>query len=255
MDIPGGELVTLNAKKAGDTITAAGYNELLTLQPFSVIYAGSQRCAKAGAGTTENSVATNSYCDRFTLTGATTLGRVELEIDKDGTGQDLMVQIRSGMVPGSGTDGTLLKEVVVPKEFIGTTAGWISVPINLTGLTAGAQYWIVVVKAGDATNKLDWVGEASQDGSYPCFYRAGTSGNWTSNNALHFKAYSNDPADGQDNIKHAIFGTNLVCSFDFDSNGLITKSYRYLPPADGVAGGIRSALAYSMSGDYFMGGS
>lgn len=242
----------INAFKNGVTeINENNMNALIVSQDFSFIFEGAKRDEKAGAGTTENSLASYNYCARFTLTGATTLGRVELELDKDGAGQDVTMQIRSGMVPGSGTDGTLLKEVVWPKEFIGSTAGIISIPINLTGLTAGAKYWIVLKKAGDASNKIDWVGEASQDGSYPAYRRSGTTGNWTAVNALRFKVYSNEAGI---TVKHSIYGTNEIASYTYDANGLITSATRYIPPADGSAGGVREIYTVTMSGDYITGG-
>ena len=227
----------------------------LVSQPFTLIYAGSQRDAKAGSGVNENSLASNNFCARFTLTGATDIGRLELELDKDGAGADLVVEIRSGMVPGSGNDGTLLKTITVPAEFIPDPKGYWSIPVNLAGLTSGAQYWIAAKRGGDATNDVEWIGEASQDGSYPAYYRAGESGSWTANNALHFKVFSNNPAEGQDEIKHTVTGTNLAATFEYDVNGLVSKAYRYLPPEDGSAGGIRDVVTYTMSGEYLMGGS
>jgi hypothetical protein len=253
--VRGGGGLMLNAWKNGVSIVNEDImNQTLVSQPFALIYAGSQRDAKTGAGVSENSIAGYSYCVRFTLTGATSIGRIELELDRDGTGADLVVQIRSNMVPGSGTDGTLRKEVVVPKEFIPDTKGYISIPINLTGLTVGNQYWIVVTRAGDATNKNDWIGEAAQDGSYPAYRRAGSSGSWTANNALHFRVYSNDPAEGRDDVMHSITGDNLVSTYEYDADGLVTKAYRYLPPADGAVGGVRSVLTFAVSGEYIMGG-
>lgn len=248
--------MTINAFKNGVTIlNEDNLNMPLVAQPFTLIYTGSQRDAKTGSGVTENSLSSCSCCARFTLTGTTGIGRIELELDKDGAGADLVMEIRSGMVPGSGNDGTLLKTVVVPAEFIPDPKGYWSIPVNLTGLTAGAYYWIVAKRGGDATNDVEWIGEASQDPSYPAYSRVGTSGSWTVNNALHFKVFSNDPAAGQDEIKHSITGTNLVATFIYDANGLIASAYRYLPPADGAAGGIRDVITYDMSGEYLMGGS
>ena len=148
--------MTLHAFKNDLTIlNQDNLNSLLALQPFQLIYEGVKRDGREGAGIVENSIATHSYCTRFTLTGSTEIGRVELEVDRDGEGADLIVQIRQGMNPASGVDGTLLKEVVVPKEFIPTTAAYISVPISLTGLTSGGQYWLVVLRNGNAVNKVD----------------------------------------------------------------------------------------------------
>lgn len=220
-------------------------NSFLALQPFSLIYEGTQRAAKTGSGVTENSVAAYSYCARFTLTGSTEIGRVELEVDRDGQGADLIVQIRSGMDPAAGNDGTLLKQVVVPKEFIPDPKAYWSVPIDLSGLTSGGQYWLVVVKNGDATNKLDWIGEASQDASYPAYYRGGSTGAWAANNALHFKVFSGE----SDNLKHGIYGGNGYTTVEY-SGEIVSKVYRYLPPSDGAEGGIRDIITYTWVGEY-----
>ena len=226
-------------------INDANMNALLALQDFRLIYEGTERDAKIGEGVTENNIANYSFCARFTLTGSTEVARIELELDRDNNGSDLVVQIRSGMNPAAGGDGTLLKQVVVPKEFIPDPKGFWSVPIGLTGLTSGAQYWLAVVKSGDATNKADWIGEASQDGSYPAYYRAGESGAWSAINALHFKVFSGESGE----LVHGIYGANGYTTVEY-SGEIISKVYRYLPPADGPSGGIRDIIEYAWSGEY-----
>ncbi len=224
-------------------------NTLLSLQPFQLIYEGVQRDAKTGGGVVENSIAEYSYCTRFTLSGSTEIGRVELEVDRDGDGADLVLEIRQGMNPASGVDGTLLKEVIVPKEFIPTTASYWSVPIGLSGLTSGGQYWLVVLRNGDATNKVDWMGETTQDANYPAYYRTGDSGAWTANNALHFKIYSG--TDGK--AVHEIYGTNGYVTITY-AGDMPAKQHFYIPPSDGSAGGIRNILTLSYSGGVLTGG-
>jgi len=235
--------VTIHAFKDGLTIlNQDNLNSLLALQPFQLIYEGTQRDAKTGSGVVENSIAEYSYCTRFTLSGSTEISRVELELDKDGTGADLIVQIRQGMNPASGVDGTLLKQVVVPKEFIPETKTYWSVPIDLSGLTSGGEYWLVVVKNGDATNKLDWIGETTQDANYPAYQRAGDSGAWTVRNALHFKVMSGESGK----IVHTIEGVNGVIWLTY--NGDMYDTMRmYLPDAVGGAG-IRQIITFSYSG-------
>ena len=242
--------MTIHAFKDGLTIlNQDNLNTLLSLQPFQLIYEGVQRDTKTGGGVVENSIAEYSYCTRFTLSGSTEISRVELELDKDGTGADLIVQIRQGMNPAAGIDGTLLKQVVVPKEFIPETKTYWSVPIGLSGLTSGGQYWLVVVRNGDATNKLDWIGETTQDASYPAYQRAGDSGAWTVRNALHFKVFSGESGE----LKHSIYAGTGYTTVEY-SGEIISKVYRYLPPADGPEGGIRDVVTYSWSGEYLVGG-
>ncbi len=242
--------MTLNAFKDGQTIlNQDNLNSLLALQPFQLIYEGTERDAKTGSGVSENSIANYSYCARFQLWESTTIGRVELHLDKDGAGADLVVQIRSGMDPANGDDGTLLKEVVVPKEFIPTTAAYCSIPIGLSGLTPDGVYFLTVTRAGDSTNNVSWVGEAAQDGSYPAYYRAGTSGAWTANNALHFRVLSGESGE----LVHSIYAGTGYTTVEY-SGEIISKVYRYLPPADGPNGGIRDVMTYSWSGEYLRGG-
>jgi hypothetical protein len=238
------------AFKAGTTVLdESTMNGLLSLQPFKLIYEGAQRAAKIGSGVVENSIANYSYCARFTLTGSTEIGRVELELDRDGTGADLIVQIRSGMNPGSGVDGTLLKQVVVPKEFIPDPKGYWSVPIGLTGLTSGGTYWLVVIKAGDATNKVDWIGEITQDANYPAYQRAGDSGAWVVRNALHFRVLSGESGE----LVHSVYAGTGYTTIKY-SGEIISKVCRYLPPADGPEGGIQDVLTFSWTGEYLKGG-
>ena len=240
----------LYAFKDGQTIlNQDNLNSLLSLQPFQLIYEGAQRDAKTGSGVVENSIAEYSYCTCFTLSGSTEISRVELELDRDGTGADLIVQIRQGMNPTAGIDGTLLKQVVVPKEFIPDLKTYWSVPIGLSGLTSGGQYWLVVLRAGDSVNKLDWIGETSQDVSYPAYQRAGDSGGWTARNALHFKVFSGESGE----LIHGIYAGTGYTTVLYEGE-LITKVCRYLPPADGPEGGIRDVMTYSWSGENLRGG-
>ena len=166
---------------------------------------------------------------------------MELEIDRDNLGADLIVQIRSGMDPASGVDGTLLKQVIVPREFIPDPKAYWSVPIGLSGLTSGGQYWLVVQRAGDTTNKVDWMGETTQDANYPAYYRAGDTGGWAATNALHFKVLSGTEGE----VMHSIYAGTGYATLEYeivDSYPQLKKIYRYLPPSDGAAGGIRDAV-------------
>ncbi len=234
--------MSLYAFKDGVTIlNEQNLNQMLSLQPFQLIYEGVQRDAKTGGGVVENSIADYSYCTRFTLAGSTEISRVELEVDRDGLGADLIVQIRSGMNPGAGDDGTLLKQVIVPKEFIPDPKAYWSVPIGLPGLTSGGQYWLVVQRAGDSTNKVDWMGETTQDANYPAYYRAGDSGAWTARNALHFKVLSGTEGE----VMHSIYAGTGYATLTYeivDAYPRLKKIYRYLPPSDGAAGGIRDVV-------------
>ncbi len=232
--------MALNAAKAGQGITAASWNELMAMQDFQLIYEGSLIDSVTGAGVVENSLADYSYLAMFTLTGVTTLGRVELELDKDGTGADVTVQIM---------DSTLetIKTVVIPKEFIPSPKAYVSVPIGLTGLTSGGTYYIYAAEAGDSTNKVDWVGEASTSAGHTCYKNDG--GGAVEMNALHFKVYSGNTGD----LIHGVYGTNLVETYIYAGEDL-TTIWRYCPPSDGATGGIRDIIDITFDGDYLTDG-
>lgn len=196
----------------------------------------------------ENPLADYNYCCRFIIAGTTEIGRVELHIDKDGAGADVILQIRDNTFSPSGVEGDILREVLIPAEFIPLTANYISIPINMSDLTAG-YYWLVVKKAGDATNKNDLISETSQDPDYPCFRRTGDSGAWTAINALHFYVYS-----GAVGLPvHVIEGVNALTTIEY-SAGLPSKISQYIPPSDGPAGGIRDILTLTYSSGLPVGG-
>jgi hypothetical protein len=228
--------MALNAAKAGQGITAASWNELMAMQDFQLIYEGSVVDSVTGSGTTENSVASYAYLAAFTLTGVTSISRVELELDKDGTGADVTVII---------TDDSILSqliEVVIPKEFIPNPKGYVSIPIGLTGLTSGGTYYIGVLMAGDATNKVDWVGEASTSVGHTCYK---VDDGLVEINALHFRVYSGNSGE----LIHGIYGTNMVETYIYTGEDL-TTIWRYCPPSDGAAGGIRDIIDITFDGDY-----
>ncbi len=231
-------------------INEANLNELLTVQPFTLLYTGSLIDSKTGNGVFTNDVSLNSYAFRFTATGVSAMSRLELDLDADGIGQDMTIEVRgSNFDPAGSTDGTLLKTVVVPKEFLPSSHGYWYVPLNLMGLTAGANYWIIIKKCGDATNHFNLVGESSQDAAHPCYYRAASSGVWTGNNALHFKMYS-----GNTGVPiHEIYGTNGYITILY-SSGVPSTEYLYLPPSDGAAGGIRKKINYTYNAGILTGG-
>jgi hypothetical protein len=224
--------MTLNAFKNGVSIIDENtMNNIFTAQSSTLIFDGDQVAAKTGSGVTENNLSLASYAARFTLTGQTTIGRIEFDHKKYGVGADVTVEIRdSTFNPNGSNDGALLKSVTFPAKIFNT--GFISLPIDLSGLTAGAQYWLVIKKAGDSTNHIRWVGETAQDVSYPAYSRSGTSGAWTIGNALHFKVFSKTP--GTYLLKHGIYGQNAKTLIEYDANGLITFVWRWLPAADGT---------------------
>ena len=239
--------MTLSAFKNGITPFAENVmNPLLSLQPFKLIYEGATFDSKAGSGTTANNSQDYHYAIRFTTTGVTGITRLELELEAGGFGQDVTIDILDTDFATDGSaEGTILKTITIPKEFLPATAATVYAAINLTGLTIATDYWVKVHKTGDATDNFVLVGESSADASHPVYYRAGTSGAWTSGNAIHFTAY--DGANGD--VIHEIYADNGVATYTYDGEDL-DKIYLYLPPSDGADGGIRDILELSFDGEY-----
>jgi hypothetical protein len=239
--------MTINAFKSGVTpLDQANMNSLLSLQDFKMLYEGTAVDSKTGSGTAENNVADYYFAIRVTSTGVTSLSRVELEIAADGAGQDLTIAVLDTDFATDGSnEGTVLKTIVVPKEFLPASAAYWYIPINLSGLSAGSNYWLKITKVGDATDHFHLIGESSADGSHPVYYRAGTTGAWSSNNAVHFKAYSGISGD----VIHEVYGTNGYATYTYSGEDL-DKVYFYIPPSDGAAGGVRDTLDITITSEY-----
>ena len=224
-------------------------NRMIRVPAEVVLYEGTQRDAKTGAGVTENSLADYNYAIRFTATGTTEVARIELNLDRDGLGADLVLEIRNGLLADGSNDGTLLQTIKIPKEHLPDPAVYWSIPVNVRGLTAGTQYWIVVKRAGDATNKVDLIGESSANGSYPVYRRAGDSGAWTTGqNAIHFKAYSGRTGE----MVHTLYAGGGHETYGWDVIGVFLRTYYWLPPSDDtLIGGIRDIEDVIFDGEYY----
>lgn len=193
------------AKNGVTTLDQTFLNSILSAQSSALIFDGDQVAASTGSGTTENNLSTSDHSASFVLTGQTTIGRIELEIKKYGAGADLTVEIRESSV-----GGTLKKSVTFPAKLFSN--GYVSLPIDLSGLTSGGTYYIVLKMAGDSTNHLRWIGE--------------------SNGNKHFRVFANTP--GTYTLRHGIYGDNGKTLINYDGNGLITEIWRWLPASDGT---------------------
>lgn len=228
----------LYSAKAGTTvIDEATFNGLLALHDFELVYTGSDTDAKVGSGVAEFDCASYHHCIRFKAWSTTTMCRVEFGLAQDGAGADLTLELRSGMTPASGVDGTLLASVKIPGEWIPATAGTVSIPLVMTGLTSDGTYWLVVKKAGDGTDHFHLIGETSQDANYPCYYRAADSGNWTLEDSIHFTVYSGTTGD----IVATIRGGNAICLLEYDGDEITTVK-RFIPSVDETDDGIRDTM-------------
>ena len=242
--------MALNAFKNGLTIlNEANLNQLLSLQDFDLIYEGTQQDGMTDTGVTEHLVADYNHAIKFTTgTGKTEVTRIELDVATDGAGADLVVEIRGNdFNPDGSAEGTLLKTVVIPSQFLPSCQSYWSIPINVTGLTAATVYWIIVRQGGDATNHAHLYSKGSEkDAAHKCYRRNGTSGAWTDmSDSIRFKVYEGAAGD----LIHGIYGTNGYTTVEY-SGEIISKVYRYLPYADTSVGGIRDIQTYTWSGEY-----
>lgn len=214
-------------------------NPIISLNPYNIIYEGQKISSLEGAGVLENSLADYSYSLLFYMT-STRIDRIELQIDKDGTGSDLNIQIKK-----DNGDGLILKDIYIPSEFIPTNAAYISIPVNLD-VTANASYAIVIKKRGDSTNKLDLIGETTSN-AYT--YRRVNDGDaWVKIPDIHFKVFAG--TDGKP--VHEVSGNNIN-TIEY-ANGKPSKEYLFIPPPDGFAGGVRQVQTISYSNGKPVGG-
>lgn len=219
-------------------------NALMQMQSHKLIHAGALITEKTGAGVAENTLNTSARAMRFTMAG-TELGYVMLELNKYGTGADLVVEIRDASFnPDGSSMGTLVASRTVPKEFLPAASTYFVIPFGLTGLTNGANYWIIANQAGDASNNVDLVGEASQDASHPTYNRNGTSGAWTIQNAIHRKVYDYSVAG---DLLAGIYDGVCVKWLEWTA-GELTRILRYIPAPDDVDNpGVRDIKTLSWS--------
>lgn len=211
-------------------IKAEDTNNLLTSQAHKLIFAATQFAAKTGAGVSEYPIDTANRAFRFTMAG-TELGYLSIEGKKAGTGADLTVEIRSAAFnPDGSSMGVLIETKTIPKQFIGTAGAYLVLPLGLTGLTNAANYWVVIKQAGDGTNHIDLVGEASQDASYPAYSRNGSTGAWTVQNALHWKAHPYPQADSASagDLIAGIYDGRAIKWLEWTGEELTTVK-RYIP--------------------------
>lgn len=236
----------LFAAVSGQTILdEAFFRARDSLNDFLLVYEGTQRDAKTGSGVVENNLSQYSYAVRFRTNGTSEIGRIEVEIRKEGEGVDLIVALVEGFSPDGSNDGTVIIERLMPKEFLSDTKRYVSIPMGVEGLIPDAYYWLVFRQNGDTNNNVRLIGENNQDALYPVWRRTGNSGAWTAESAIHFKIFSGESG----NLLHGIYGSNGITWVEY-SGEIVSKVYRYLPPSDGPDGGIRDIITYTWVGEY-----
>ena len=128
-----------------------------------MIYQGTSLVSNTGAATGGQHSYSQYIGQSFVLpAGQTTLTRAELNLQLVSAGTDITFGLQADST--GKPSGTNLFTATVPLEFLSATARWVSVPLYLTGLTAGATYWIVAQPAGTSTNYVQWNTNATASG-------------------------------------------------------------------------------------------
>lgn len=144
-----------HAPKTGDAYSAGDVTQFLASHPATILYNGT--AAVTGAASASGNLGTNTgaatqwVAQPFTtIGGQTTVTRVELDFLIQGTGADLTIDLRTDNAGNPST--TVLVTTTFPLEFEPGSAALISVPLNITGLSAATKYHIVVNGTASTTN-------------------------------------------------------------------------------------------------------
>ena len=112
----------LFAAESGQTVIDENLaNSWVVMQEFSHIYEGTAFDGKTGSGIAEFDCAGYDHAVRFKADADAAIARVTFDIIKHGLGADLVVELRDGFNPDGSTTGSLLRFMVLPKEFMPTS--------------------------------------------------------------------------------------------------------------------------------------
>ena len=144
-----------HAVAAAGTLSVGDITQFLGTHGCSLLYQGASQVADVSAVTGTlgtNTGAAAQWVDQPFTTGAsqTTITRIELWLNEQGTGADTTVEIRTDNA-GSPSNVTLFS-VTLPLEFLAIAGAALSIPVNLTGLTAATKYHIVIDGTASTTN-------------------------------------------------------------------------------------------------------
>jgi hypothetical protein len=144
-----------HAVATAGTQSVGDITQFLGTHGCALLYQGvsqvSYLLATASVFGTNTGAAAQWLAQPFTTAAAqATITRVELNLWKQGTGADVTMEIRTDNagVPSN----TVLFSIVIPADF--DQSGVVSIPVNLTGLTALTKYHIVIDGTADTANYL-----------------------------------------------------------------------------------------------------
>ena len=175
-----------HAVAAAGTLSVGDITQFLGTHGCSLLYQGTSQVADTTAVTgslvTNTGSAAQWIAQPFTTAvGQTTITRIELDLVGIGTGHDTTVEIRTDNA-GAPSNVTLFS-ITLPLEF---ETGIISIPINLTGLSASTKYHIVVDGTVDTSNYV--AVQRSATSVNAALLSASGTGSWSS---AGFTAYFN----------------------------------------------------------------
>ena len=223
---------------AHQSAQAAQINQFLTGHVCQYLYDGASVASNAaGSGTVESS---SWVAQSFTLTGVTTVGRVEFPLAHTGSVSPVTVALYTN---SGGLPGTLIVAAQVPLQ---SASGVISVPLPATGLTSGGTYWLVMEKLGASGN--DWQWTKGTAGSGAATSTNGTS--WTTQAySMEFTVYDQSVSG---DVRHIVYDgdpTSRWIGFDYTA-GLVTAM------RDSVGSGVvASALSLAYTSGQLTGAS
>jgi hypothetical protein len=141
------------AAVAGQTARAGQINQFLGTHSLALLYQGTSQVSNTASGTgvlgTNDSTRAQWIAQPFTTAGGqTTITRVEIWLSQQGTGADTTLELRTNNagVPSN----SILASTTIPADF--QTNAWISIPLNVTGLTAATMYHLVIDGTASTVN-------------------------------------------------------------------------------------------------------
>lgn len=147
-----------HALAQGGTLSSSDLNQFLGDHPASFLYFGVSKVSYIVAGSananTNTGAAAQWLAQPFTTAGGqTTITRIELNLQAVGTGADTTLELRTDNagVPSN----TVLWSCVIPADFQGAAA-YISIPCNVSGLSAATKYHIVLDGTASTSNICRW---------------------------------------------------------------------------------------------------
>lgn len=152
------------AATTGSPALAGHVNQFLVTHAVTAVYQGQQQAsAAAGSGSTASD---NLWIAQqvTTAAGQTAAGWVTVDCAFTGAPPPWVLSWQADN--GSGApSGVPLASTPLPSQFAAGTLASVPVMLPVSGLTAGAPYWLVASPAGDLTDNFTWGHSAASSGA------------------------------------------------------------------------------------------